>query len=423
MYLFMIVISVFLGSQILGFSTPVGQLTIYRVLVATLPFVIGYQTILKKNELIIISKNAATFSLYIYLLWWAVGVSSLLWVRNFNAAVQGLFLLSLGVSVIVGIYFLVTSFEQWLSLFNGVWWMMLLLVFWGLFEIVTGCYFFADLAKLDKYRTFFSSPWTRIPITHFANQNDYGVLLLAFVAMTPIQFQRARHFYYRLFCILVAVIASYLIYRTQSRMAILMLGVWFIVFVLLHFDVSTTVKRYRLLAIGIALLGIMAIVIKPSILIKIKHIMLSQFNGVLTGDGARINLWKNGLLFLAETFGIGVGAGNIEVWMATDAYYPTNRLVNIHNWWLEIFVGYGVIVGMAYVVQYFYLIGSLLKIRRSHFQFKRLIATSWIAFMIIFIFASVTSASNMLIEWHWVVMALIISFVKLVAQQWEEINL
>ena len=41
------------------------------------------------------------------------------------------------------------------------------------------------------------------------------------------------------------------------------------------------------------------------------------------------------------------------------------------------------------------------------------------SFLIIYVLASITSANNMLIEWHWIYFGLIISFVKLQEQQRE----
>ena len=42
-----------------------------------------------------------------------------------------------------------------------------------------------------------------------------------------------------------------------------------------------------------------------------------------------------------------------------------------------------------------------------------MICQSFFAFLIAFAFASITSANNMLIEWHWVYFGLIISYIKL----------
>ena len=94
-------------------------------------------------------------------------------------------------------------------------------------------------------------------------------------------------------------------------------------------------------------------------------------------------------------------------------FLPIDEFTNIHNWWLEILVGYGVIVFVLYVVSYGLLIQSLNRLRHHESKVIRQIAISFISFLVVYIFASITSANNMLIEWHWVYFGIMISFVKL----------
>jgi len=63
-----------------------------------------------------------------------------------------------------------------------------------------------------------------------------------------------------------------------------------------------------------------------------------------------MNLIRNGLVFLSSTFGFGVGAGNIEYWMEHNPVYNTSSITNMHNWWIEILVAYGVIIFILYIV-------------------------------------------------------------------------
>src|SRR5690606_27985022 len=58
-----------------------------------------------------------------------------------------------------------------------------------------------------------------------------------------------------------------------------------------------------------------------------------------------------GLRFLRESHFMGVGAGNVEARMEAYRELLDNK-VNIHNWWAEILVNFGVIVFALYVVFY-----------------------------------------------------------------------
>ena len=167
---------------------------------------------------------------------------------------------------------------------------------------------------------------------------------------------------------------------------------------------------------GIALV-IGSIILVPALRHKIASLV--YLGGVydMSGDEVRLNLWRNGLLFLGQTFGLGVGAGNIETWMAEFGFLDTEVIVNMHNWWLEILVAYGAIVFIAYVLMYSLLIYKLWKLRWKVSDPLRAVNNSFVAFLIVFIFASITSANNMLIEWHWLIFALIISYLKLIEMQ------
>ena len=159
------------------------------------------------------------------------------------------------------------------------------------------------------------------------------------------------------------------------------------------------------------------IILVPALRQKIASLV--YLGGVydMSGDEVRLNLWRNGLLFLGQTFGLGVGAGNIETWMAEFGFLDTEVIVNMHNWWLEILVAYGAIVFIAYVLMYSLLIYKLWKLRWKVSDPLRAVNNSFVAFLIAFIFASITSANNMLIEWHWLIFALIISYLKLIEMQ------
>ncbi|SFX23552.1 O-Antigen ligase [Thermoactinomyces sp. DSM 45891] len=79
----------------------------------------------------------------------------------------------------------------------------------------------------------------------------------------------------------------------------------------------------------------------------------------------RVNLLKHGLDFLVKSHFMGVGAGNIERWMhpSSDEYVSGNvNKENIHNWWAEILVNFGVITFALYLALYVWLLWRLWKL-------------------------------------------------------------
>ncbi|MBR7927015.1 O-antigen ligase family protein [Aerococcaceae bacterium zg-ZUI334] len=412
-YLLMLVMSVFLGTKLFAIPTPVAQLTLYRLLVFMVPLILAQQYFRKQDSVKLLAKSDATRAWLMYLFWWFMGIVSVLWVKDIKLWFQAVFLLSIGVFVITALYLWLNKLEDWYRIIYGVWVMMCFQILWGYYEIITGNYLFADLAKLDKYRTFNSQPMTRIPITYFANQNDYATFLLASLSIMLICYHRAQNIWLRLTILLSGVASSYLIYRSGSRMALLMLGVFIILLVLFQFKITFNRK---IITTGLitGVVGLIAIfIIKPALWHKLLTMLLSTQSGAITGDSARVNLYKNGLIFIGETFGRGVGAGNVEYWMGNFTYYPVGGLVNIHNWWLEILVGYGIPVFISYLVVYILLIRRLFIMTKYSSQREQYTARALLIFMLIFIFSSITSASNMLIEWHWCIFALLISYIKI----------
>jgi O-antigen ligase len=71
-----------------------------------------------------------------------------------------------------------------------------------------------------------------------------------------------------------------------------------------------------------------------------------------TGGSASIrwNLLRNGLAFTEESFGFGMGAGSFQSLIASGhAPYPTGKIVDPHNFWIEILSQYGAVVFLLFV--------------------------------------------------------------------------
>lgn len=404
--------AVFLGTELISVSTPLAQLTPYRLLIFSLILYISYQILRRDKQLVIQQNSAAGFSIKIYLLWYFYAIISGIWAYNKMAWLQAVFLLTLGIVIIIATYFYINRFKDWLILARTTWWMMTVLLIWGYFEITTNIYLLANLGKLDKYGTFSHQFFSRIPVTIFENQNDYATMLLAYIAVTIVFYQLARTLFSKALYLVLIFATFYLIFRTQSRLVLLSAGVFIVIYFAYNLRFYLSKKQWQ----GILLLGVSIIVIF-FILPQTRRLLLSviyvggQFD--MSGDMVRLNLWRNGLFFLAATFGFGVGAGNIETWMDQFAILPTEVIVNMHNWWLEILTSYGLFVFIAYCLMYGILIFRLSQLRKIQTKNRTQITIAFLAFLWSFILASITSANNLLIEWHWVFFALIIAYIKI----------
>ena len=418
LYLILLVASVFLGTELLALPTPAFQLTLYRVLaLSVLPLV--FISLLRKDKKIKMSRNSvASFAILTYLVWYVWAWVSGMWALDMTGWMQTIFLMTIGVSSLSAIYFWTDDESTWYKLVKAAWWMISLLALLGLYEIISNDYFFADMGKLDKYRTFSGQPWTRMPITHFSNQNDYATMLLAYFPLSFILYYKESHGFKRILFLFAVFLGIFLVYMTRSRMSLLAGLLYFFLIFLFRFQAD--IKRsiiYKLLAAGV-ILAVLSVLFVPPLQSILDQLIYTNSTDLLTGDTGRVNLMRNGLYFLGASLGLGVGAGNIEYWMEHFRFLPTQNIVNMHTWWGEILVGYGAVIFSLYVIMYALLIYRLAIMRQRVDVRERRIIEHLLAFLIIYILASMTSANNMLIEWHWVFFGIIISFTKLLERKY-----
>lgn len=412
LFLILLGITVFFGSKFLAIETPIAQVTIYRLLTLTvLPFL--FLKLLRKDRDITLSLQSYSTPLILTGIFWLIeGFLSVIWVIDRSAWIQTFGILLFGVSSLLAFYFFETSFDEWKRITTGIWIAMSVLVLLGIFEVLTGYYFFADVTKLDKYGTFSQGVLNRIPITIFANQNDYATMLLAYSALSLGKFAETTHPFKKVMVSFFLLLTGGVILLTRSRLSILLYLVLFILILFIKVKKRPLTQKMKWSIVALAVLFVLFVFFSP-LRSKLLHLIYTGGLMPISGDTRRISLWRNGLLFLAQTFGIGVGAGNLEIWMQTRASLPVEGVYNLHNWWLEILVDYGVLTFVFYVVSYGLLIYALIHMRRQLTGQKKSWADSFLAFLLIYIFASVTSSNNMMIEWHWVIFGLILAFIRL----------
>jgi teichuronic acid biosynthesis protein TuaE len=157
------------------------------------------------------------------------------------------------------------------------------------------------------------------------------------------------------------------------------------------------------------------------IIITFSNLIINLLNNFITGIGslrldedsvvARINLIRNSLYFLMESYGFGVGAGNTEFYLANNQVFNTYGNTNVHNWWINILTDYGVFIFTGYVIVYIGLIITLLKInyRASNNKIK-MISESLICSLVAFFLSSMSPSSMISLNYQWVLFAFAIGF-------------
>ncbi len=175
-------------------------------------------------------------------------------------------------------------------------------------------------------------------------------------------------------------------------------------------------RRTALTAAGIAVLAVALVVpaLQGSGLVRLPDRALDKFSFSLlqeqvdagVGSGAvRSNLLSDGLGLVAETGGLGVGAGNADTEIRSLRDFP--GVANLHNWWLEVLVNTGLIGLALYVCFYVHLVSRQLRaVRRTRDPLVRYLSLSGCVALVGFTAGSLGPSSVLTFAPMWITFGL-----------------
>jgi len=344
-------------------------------------------------------------------LWVAYAVTSLGWAAAKGDAIRHLIFLFMGVSLIFFASYYFRSYRDlqrlywiWLGIFCG----MVVLGFW---EHLTGQHL-----PVSGYFGETRARFMYCPTGVFYNPNDYATFLALSIPFALGVLRYAKRWLPRLIGLGTALAAFYLTVITGSRTNILAVLLELVFIVVLLTDIRQKVK----VAIAAIVYVVIALFLLPSPIQELAAKITRELSSIATkaelsiGSVAiRMNLALNGLAFLYSTAGFGVGAGNAEYWMANYARYDTAGILNLHNWWLEILVNYGLFIFVGYVMFYASLVWQLWRIWRTTDRGRnRMIVEALLVALIGFLVASISSSSIMALTPQWLLFAFALAFLN-----------
>ena len=261
---------------------------------------------------------------------------------------------------------------------------------------------------LTQNHLFTSHRWGNRPVSLFYNTNNFGTFLFFSVFILYALGENCKNVSLKIIYKATAASSTLLIYFTQSRGT--QLGLAFGLVILITLSNADKLKNIRKPALSKRLL--------PAFLttstIKIVAILVYMLTiGIDESNSVRVNLIRNGLVFLRQTNGFGVGAGNLEYWLEANLYFvsPINNPPEIHNWWMEILAGYGVVIFLLYVVFYYRLLrDNFLKLLKSNTLIDKSFSKAMICIMGGFLIVSAVPDTLIPHLFHWVFWAVVIAF-------------
>lgn len=414
--LYAFIVSSFIGPGLISLKVGPISLFPYRLFLPV-ALIIFLHNWFKSKSMTLYGKEPVKPVLIFLLGWIGFAVLSLLWVQSLSDGVKDIFFLVSGIFFIFLFTSLFNKREDYTALLYTWVLVMVIMVAIGYWNYLT-----KQQLPVSRLSTMGAYVQHR-PTAVFANENDYASYLALSFFFAFAVFHRYKPGVLRIKSLFIRFAAGFLvlsaifqIYVSESRANLLSLFLglvfWFLFF--------TKLKEKRYLVI-LGLIGFtgMYIVLNDTInniLTQIGFQITSAFspsdNAVASTD-IRINLLKNAIIFIADSFGLGIGAGNIEYYMKNFAVLPTDEIVNIHNWWAEIFVHYGIFIFIGYLLLYLWLIVSLYHLYRdSEHWIDRMITQALSTSLVAFSLASISPSSFMTLNYSWILVAFAIGYIN-----------
>jgi teichuronic acid biosynthesis protein TuaE len=327
--------------------------------------------------------------------WLLYAILSLAWVKDYASWSREFFFLGIGVFCVVAYSKVLTSKADVVSAFRAMSVMVVFNNILGWYELMTGNYIFSTVngpayALLKR------------PAAMFHNTNDFATYLLISICILYVCAVQSKRQVSRMFYLVVLFSSGVLLVQTKSRGNIFGLLLMVATFICL----SVRHRRRRKVLLHISAIVLATFLLLPnniSLSYLVNEIQLMAPNVAVVGsDLKRLNTIKNGFRFLGDTYGFGTGAGNIPHWMATHAVYPTYGITEMHNWWMEVFTGYGLLIGVLYLSFYYRLSKNLYQsYRRGKNREDTAISLGLLCGMVGFVIGSFSSSSTIGAAWLW----------------------
>lgn len=380
-----------MGAQAFCISTPIGELSLYRIalLVSFLLWILNNEGKINISFPKKVKKsNRFMFILFIYALFtvvWALSTSA--WTRNvffIAMALIATYLMSKNMISKGDIIEAIKAFS----------WGVFIQALIGWYEIFTGNYLFRDLSSKLMYKFTLASLNTPIAMQH--NPNNFALIMFFGIFSSLICFLETRKKTRVVYLVFIAfeIFATFI---TESRSGIIAIVIAFAFLLVMS-------KKHKFLLL---LLPFALVTIFPNINSYIQAAFSVNVSATYGSDYVRINLIKNGLNFLLDTFGFGVGAGQIDSWMASRAVYNVGSVTAIHNFWLEMLSTYGILVFTLFMAMYFRIFVTNIKAYRANSNDH--LSLVLCAIMVGFIIGAVGPSSTVSLEWLWCFLAICIA--------------
>lgn len=395
-FIYMTFLTGFFGSTL---AYPrLSYLFLYRIFLGFLFMLIFMEVVLNRIEI----KKFLNFSSYFLVGWITYSLLSFLWVQDVKSALRDQIFLTVNIMVVL-IFMYYSNYIKWNILENIILFSYVMNIMVGYWEVITDKHLWTSKVPLYNLH--------RTPSTFFTNPNDFAtylVLYLPFV-LNLIVAERTLTFK-KLVALVVAFLSLPLLILTTSRANYIAFILALVIYFLL---IDSKQKRECLKYVSVVFLFLIILVgfkLDFGFFNKMGEVIAAQLSSLsdfstssLTSNVRRTLLIVYGLSFLYDYLFLGVGAGNSRVLMEKVKQYTIN--VELHNWFLDVLVCYGLVVFMLYIIWISYIVYRLFQIKKLNYGLK-LPAISTVASLMVFGISSISSSKMIEMRIMWFLFAI-----------------
>ncbi|MEH7384297.1 O-antigen ligase family protein [Bacillus sp. JJ1521] len=404
----LLLITSFLGSGLL--AVPVGPISIFPFrLILMLLVALTVIYIVNRGPLVLMNEIRVMPIILFILSWLCIGLLSISWSISWEDGIKEIIYLTTGILVVFYVTFLYKGEMKYVE-FYYIWVLMTILLV-GIGYINYLFQYHLPVSRINNVYDYQKS----IPTAVFTNENDFASFLSISIFFFVALIMNGKVPILKIIGLLGIPLITYLILVTSSRANLLavMLGLLFWFFFILR-------NRQKMIVLyGAMILFVLANLLFTDQLSKVYALGFEEIHTLIereeTGNSVDIreNLLKNVAVFVGDTLGFGVGAGNAEYYMKNFQVYETFHNYNVHNWWAEIAVHYGVFIFIGYILLFIYLIYKLYRINReTRNRNYRMISEALSCALVAFSLASISPNSFMALNYNWVLIAFSIGFIN-----------
>lgn len=357
---------------------------------------IGLEEIIKNKDVKII--------IIFLLIWMTSSLVSLYKMKNVIMWIITNFFIVFGTATIVYIIAKVQRIEQIINIFKIIELTLIINSIYSIVLYLTGCLVYGGF---------------------YYNVNDMSTLYLIGIPIEIMLTYNRKNDKLKLIASIILLIINLISFTILDSRACelgVLLGSGFIAFLIFYIKVLNN-KNVIIKCLAILLIIMMSILVIYPMVSKL-NIKPRIENSRLNSIGIRINLIYNGLFFLSKNPVLGIGTGNMEYYMQNSALFNTKNVYNMHNYWMEILVDYGLVIFIPFIYFYYRILKlMILEYIKTNEKLKKEILLTFIFFMVAFLIGSISSSNNITKEWLWLLAGIILAFINVsIKKKKEKIN-